>query len=295
MKKNRHLQHARSLPVLLRGVLLFVVCCAAGRFAPAQPLDSLSLDAVTAASTVVLVGTVTAIHTVEPENPYANSEANVQVEETMKGAAAATIAVRYPGPLPDVPARGNASVDALPQFILRAGDRKIFLLEGGAPFKLSHLRQGILPVEMLPQIHATLNATPFATRVTTDAMALRPAQSFVATIHFRNVSDRAQIVRLPREYSESTRLACWCNTSLFPGSPVRWSPVIDEPSTYIAISLQPGEERAWNIALTTAPTARLTSPQHVNLAAWVYILPADSEVPCCIASPPLELIVSPGR
>lgn len=282
--------HCRKLRRALWPVFIMLLCILPAA-TPAQPLAPISLDELAASASLIVVGTVSNVSPAEPENPYANTAATIQVTQYIKGKAPSPLVVRYPGPSTALPTRGMAVADNLPQYALQAGDQRLFLLEGGEPFQLAHLGQGMLPVEMLPKIQAALTAAPLVATLTTDSPALTPAQPLTVTVHLRNTSSATQQLRLPADMQECCRLQCWGYSAQLPMPPIRCPRIVPTPSEYLPVTLQPGEARDGSFRLIVGPTARLTGPQHAYLAAWVYALSADSPQPRCIATPPLDLTV----
>ena len=181
-----HVHHMPVIPLILLIQLALVLLDSAG--APAQPLTSLPLQELVSSSSLILVGTVTSIRVVAPENPYANYETVVRVEQALKGETSASITLRYPGPTTDLPDHGTAEVDNLPQYTLTTDTRHIFLLEGGAPLQLANLRQGILPIDMVEQVRGALGQTELAASLTVEQTSVQPAQTVQVMVHLRNVA-----------------------------------------------------------------------------------------------------------
>ncbi len=279
----------RLLLALLAAVFL------RGSIAPAQPLTSMPLPELVASSSLIVIGTVISTQAVAPENPYANFEAEVRVEQQLKGETPAMITVRYPGPTTDLPARGTAEVENLPQFSLQEGMRQVFLLEGGTPLQLANLRQGILPIEMEEQIRAALESNSLAVVLTSNETTVHPAQTFQVTVHLKNVGTQPLPLLLPQNLSDCCRVMCWSTAEQPPNPLMKCSRIRENPSMYIPTSLQPGDECTDTITLTVPPNADLTSGQQAMVAVWVYPMLPGSTQPFCYATPPLQITILPAR
>lgn len=277
------------LPMLLIAVL------SSGRGAAAQPLAPMPLEDLVASASVILVGTVTAVRVISPENPFANYSADVQVEEVLKGVVPSIITICYPGPSTELSEHGTAQVPDLPQYALQPGLIQLFLLEGDAPMQLAHLRQGILPTGMLAQIRNVLAAQTLTATLTAVQTVIHPTQSVEIIVHLKNSGTQPQLLQLPRDLHESCRVLSWASTDELPNPPLHGPHGVLYPSEYLQTVLQPGEERTAAITLTAVPNANLTGPQQAAVAVWIYILLPDSPQPHCIATPPLLLTEMSGN
>lgn len=275
-----------------RRCIVAVVCLLAAWPAWTQSPWPSRATALAMSAPFILVGTVTEVRARMPEDPYGNHDAVVHVDEVVKGNLPDTIVVRYPGAPDAWPARGAARAEGLPAQQLQRGDRRLFLLAGGSPYRLAHLTRGMLPVERLPELRAALAAFPLKVTLQTDVALLTPASTFTVTVRLTNTGDVPLRVRLPLAFAGCVRFWCWTASALLPAKVLRGTPASLDPSSYIEVILQPGETRESAHAFTVSPTRRLRAPQAVTLVAWVYLLPPDATDPLSIASNPVEVAIA---